>query len=94
MPILDRKKLEEAFKRAAWMAVHGTREERSGIHSIWQVRVSSRKSPGAKTSLTDARHSLAVQPKRLRAARAAARSAREGRPSHFFRSYEHLLEIT
>jgi hypothetical protein len=30
MPILDRKKLEEAFKRAAWMAVHGTREERSG----------------------------------------------------------------
>jgi len=30
MPILDRKELEEAFKRAAWTAVHGTREERSG----------------------------------------------------------------
>ena len=30
MPILDRKELEEAFKRAAWTAAHGTREERSG----------------------------------------------------------------
>jgi len=30
MPILDRKELEEAFKRAAWTAVHGTSKERSG----------------------------------------------------------------